>query len=72
MLYTPTNTIGQGLCATVTLDGVVVADVFEADDDEGYLVRYKRDDRGLFLMTEGRAVKERLEGVVQVTLEPFE
>lgn len=72
MLYTPSNTIGQGLRATVTLDGKVVADVFEADDEESYLVRYKRDEAGRHVLEGEHVATERLDGVVQVTLEPME
>lgn len=68
MLYTPENTVKRGFRAFVTLDGTPVDGVFEADDEEGYLLRFLRDGDGKFFLVDDEPAQERMEGVVSVKL----
>ncbi len=51
----------------VTLDGNEVSCV-EADEEEGYVMAYKRDAGGDFIIADEELVIERLEGVVLITI----
>lgn len=48
----------------ILLDGVEVQDVVEADDDEGFVVRHKRNKDGSLAVRKGEFVTERIEGAV--------
>lgn len=48
-------------------DGAEIKSFIEADDEAGYLVRYKLDDRGRPVVDRDRFVAERLEGTVVFT-----
>lgn len=52
-----------------TLDGVVVKDCWEADEDAGFVVCHQRDEHGQFVINRevGETVKEKRFGVVKVT-----
>ena len=70
MNYNRGNTIYVGLNADVLLDGVVQKYCIEADDSEGFVVRYKRTDDGHFVRDGDEFVEEKVTGVVSVALKP--
>ncbi|GAB5431278.1 MAG: hypothetical protein EpisKO_06480 [Epibacterium sp.] len=62
--YTPSNCMGRNV--DVYLDGVLQADVFEADDDLGFIIRAVRGEDGK-LVIEGAYVKREIkQGNVRV------
>lgn len=62
--YTPSTCIGRNV--EIYLDGVLQSDVFEADDDLGFIICAVRDERGA-LMIEGEDVKREIkQGAVRV------
>lgn len=52
---------------TVTLDGVEQRDCLEADDEAGYVIRYKRGEDGRPQALHDRYRTERVRGVVVIT-----
>lgn len=66
MRYTVQNTVELGICADVWLNGELVKDVIEADTDEGYILRAKRNEAGDIFIDGDEYATERLEGVVTV------
>lgn len=71
--YTVHNTVESGLRADVWLDGDPVQDVIEADTDDGYILRYQRNEAGRFSISpDGESIEtERLSGRVEVKTEPI-
>lgn len=62
--YTPSNCMGRNV--DVYLDGVLQADVFEADDDLGFIICGERDESGAMVI-EGDDVKREIKlGTVRV------
>lgn len=72
--YTIHNTVKSGLRADVWLDGDPVQDVIEADTDDGYILRYCKNEAGnIVLSPDGKTIEtERLTGRVEVKTEPFD
>lgn len=67
MRYTPENTVEIGIRADVWLNGDLQTHVYEADTDEGYIIRAKLDGEGKMFTEDGETVAtERVEGVVTV------
>ena len=67
--YTPENTSVIGRNARVFLDGTEVEDAVEADTDEGYVVRYVRDENGKRVHDGIEVQRERVRGKVAVSFE---
>lgn len=70
MRYTYENTYAIGNPVDVFLDGVKMccSDISEADDDEGYVIRAKKDSEGnLYIDDNGKVATETLYGAVVVT-----
>ena len=62
--YTPSNCMGRNV--KVYLDGVLQSDVFEADDDLGFIIRAERDENGKVVI-EGDDLKREIKlGAVRV------
>ena len=55
----------------VLLDGVHVKNCTEADEEEGFVVRFKLDDRGNHIVNGSEIETETLYGNVQIT-DPLE
>jgi hypothetical protein len=53
----------------VFLDGQLCDSVIECDTDEGWLIRHRKNDAGLFFFdpSTGEAAKERVSGEVSVS-----
>ena len=66
MRYTLKNTTEIGILADVWLDGDPVMDAVEADTDEGFVVRAKRDAAGNIVLSGEYIEYERVEGDVRV------
>ncbi|MGY4224406.1 hypothetical protein ACVMIH_001767 [Bradyrhizobium sp. USDA 4503] len=52
------------VCPEITVDGQAVRDVIEADDEAGYIIRYRRDEAGTLVVDADRYVTERVDGKV--------
>lgn len=67
-LYTVKNTMKAvpPVLVDVWLDGAAISEVLEANTDEGYVVRIKRDESGRLVVAGGKWATERIEGVVTV------
>ena len=63
-LFTVDNTIKAGKLFTIYLDGVEQRYVIEADTDEGYVIRSKRNADGKPMRDGDGLVTERLTGNV--------
>lgn len=66
MRYTMKNTIEVGVLVDIWLDGVPMSEVVEADTDEGYIVRIKRDKDGDIVVNGDYIEHERIDGEVRV------
>lgn len=60
-VYHPFN-----LEAKVLLDGVEQKLVVVADEEQGFIVRYKRDEKGKFIFDQHEVMTEVLQGTVQI------
>ena len=63
-LFTVDNTIKAGKLYAIYLDGVEQRYVIEADTDEGYVIRAKRDTDGNTMRDGDKWATERLTGNV--------
>lgn len=50
----------------VMLNGKLTRDVITADEDEGYIVQYKRDRSGRKIIIDGVEQTERTDGIVEI------
>jgi len=62
--YTPSSCMGRNV--EVYLDGVLQADVLEADDDLGFIICAVRDDRGAMVIEDDDVKREIKLGTVRV------
>lgn len=56
------------LTAQIKLNGKLVYDVTFADEEEGYIIRYARDDHFMFIIKDGAIKTERVDGRVKIVL----
>ena len=54
--------------ATIKIDGAVCLDVFEADDEAGYVILFVRDASGNLVIDGDEKRTERRDGVVEIVL----
>ncbi len=57
--------------AVILLDGVQVKNCTEADEEEGFVVRFKLTDTGSLILNDGEIETEKLTGNVQI-IDPLE
>ena len=65
-LYNVENTVAVGQSVTVYLDGVEQKNCFEADTENGYVLKARLNDAGEIFVDGFEVATERLEGVVTV------
>lgn len=66
MKYTVDNTIKVGKPVDVFLDGEQQTGCIEADDEQGYIIRNKRDENGNLIIEGDEFVRETIHGTVEV------